>query len=198
MKDGFNWCFLVEYPSASNAGVAGPTCHDSGGGVMVESEDGTLTLVGVVWNTTSAYSIDTFHVLNPDYNMVCCYDPQSRCADADGNALVEYDDVLFIRANAGACPPGEACPQDLNKDGVADIRDEVMVYGQMGQQCGVAKHCVGDVNHDGVVDGADLGLMTYEWGLQACGSNSDITGDDIVDGMDLGLLLTTWGVCPLP
>lgn len=196
MKDGFNWCFLVEYPSASNEGVSGPSCHDSGGGVIVENADGTLTLVGVVFNTSSAYAVDTFHVINPDYHLVCCFDPQSRCADADGNGLVEYADVLFIRANSGPCPPEGDCPADLNKDGVADIRDEVMVYGQMGTMCGVPDNCFGDVNRDGLVNGADLGVLTFEWGLHSCGITSDINGDGVVNGVDLGLLLATWGLCP--
>lgn len=47
-----------------------------------------------------------------------------------------------------------------------------------------------DLNQDGRVDGADLGLLTGDWG--SAGTTSDINADGIVDGKDLGMLLMQW------
>jgi hypothetical protein len=195
-KDGFMWCFLVEYPSASNAGVAGPTCHDSGGAIISVDPDGALTLVGVVRNTSGGYFVDTFNVLNPDYQKVCCYDPQGRCADATGDSFVDNDDLTFVRANSGPCPVGVPCPADLNGDGTVNVLDEVMIFGQINTRCGVSQACPGDLNYDGVVDGGDLGILTFGWGLNPCIDTADIDKDGLVNGRDMGILLSTWGTCP--
>ena len=47
--------------------------------------------------------------------------------DANGDGIVDVGDLTAVILAWGACPPGEACPADIDADGVVSVSDLVLV-----------------------------------------------------------------------
>jgi hypothetical protein len=68
--------------------------------------------------------------------------------------------ALLCTASAGAA---DACPGDIDDDGLVGVVDLVDVVLNWGQ-CGVGPECPADLNRDGVVDVLDLIELVLSWG----------------------------------
>ena len=80
--------------------------------------------------------------------------------------------------------PNSICKQaDLNRDGVVDVQDLLILLGQWG-------HRSYDLNCDGVVDGKDAGILIDNFGYRnPQWFHGDLNGDGQVDFVDLRFLL---------
>ncbi len=98
----------------------------------------------------------------------------------DGRAVVFQTTAtnlsdLPIGANAYAVMQQVVCvpPGDVNRDGVVDDADLLLVLFDFGQQSSCA-----DVTMDGIVDDADLLVVLFNFGLQCTGSGFLYGGND--------------------
>ncbi len=94
---------------------------------------------------------------NPSCSDQCCC--QQVCAADAFCCQVQWDSICAAAAvNCdGNC--GNACPADINDDGVVDGNDLGTLLAAWGPGTGSA-----DLNNDGVVDGNDLGSLLAAWG----------------------------------
>ena len=71
--------------------------------------------------------------------------------------------VMFDAMSCDDCdPPSDACPTDLDRNGITDGGDLGAFFVHWGD-CQV-EDCPADFNDDEVVDGIDLGILFSAWG----------------------------------
>ncbi|MFO0874123.1 MAG: hypothetical protein U0575_09150 [Phycisphaerales bacterium] len=109
-----------------------------------------------------AHPIGSSPVINAGLNAIIVHDVAD--IDGDGNTLepVPLDIDDNPRVSGGVVDLGafefNACPADLDGDGVVDGGDLGLLLGSWG---GAG---AGDIDGNGVVDGADMGLLLAAWG----------------------------------
>ena len=52
--------------------------------------------------------------------------------DLDCDCMVNFDDFLMLVDGWGPCPPGGACPADLNGDGTVSVVDFLIMLANWG------------------------------------------------------------------
>lgn len=119
-----------------------------------------------------------------------CPEPKPDClADINGDAQVDFSDLLDVLADWGACTP--VCNADLNGDDLVGFEDLLIVLAEYGP---CDQSCPWDLNVDQIVGFDDLLTLLANFGCTNCAGDFDESGS--VDFNDLVVLLANWGDCP--
>ncbi len=187
--DGRNGGILFPGPMCGETTcVPGIANHDSGGGILVETQGGSLALIGTFYRPTTAFmSMGHQYFSDPESSEYLCAPCKPRgCVD-----------ITSVR-NPGV--------PDGNED-EAD-RDALAALGAFAVNC----RCMGDLNGNGCAgDADDLAMMAAMKFDFSCASNRGCYGDGQVDQADLDLIgailagnnnqpadCPTCSACPLP
>jgi hypothetical protein len=104
-------------------------------------------------------------------------------------------DVTDLLLVVHAFGEGGDAPADVNADGVVSLADLLLVIGNFGPCPAPAGDCAGDLTGDGQVDVSDLLQVAHAFG--ATGDRpEDLTGDGRVDVRDLLHIMQLFGPCP--
>jgi hypothetical protein len=104
---------------------------------LVMHTDDSLTLAWVgIDSADSIVGLSAGNGLDPNYFASDLSDEDSGCesglpGDANGDGVVDTNDLLLIISGWGPCPPAP-CPADVNGDGVVDTDDILLVIANWG------------------------------------------------------------------
>ncbi|MAB81952.1 MAG: hypothetical protein CMJ24_00765, partial [Phycisphaerae bacterium] len=99
----------------------------------------------------------------------CCLDDGICSDDAAFDAMYGLTCELLggeftIDATCEDDPCSEACPADINGDGIVNVQDLLNVIADWG--CTAPESCLADINGDGTVNVQDLLLVIGDWNCQ--------------------------------
>lgn len=110
--------------------------------------------------------------------------------DANGDDIVNFQDVVSVLANWGGMGP----LGDADSNGTVDFPDIISVLANWNQSCGAAR-CPGDANVDGIVSFPDITSVLANWSTS--GPLGDANGDGNVNFPDVIQVLAFWNQpCP--
>ncbi|MBX3355208.1 MAG: VCBS repeat-containing protein [Phycisphaeraceae bacterium] len=136
--------------------------------------------IQILWPNTGTTRVLTNYSVNQRWTLW----PPSALGDANGDGIVNQQDLSLLAVNCyNPVTPGLE-RLDLNGDGMIDFEDYLLLTA-------ILTGSMGDFNLDGVVNGADLALLLEAWGEN--GTGFDLNLDGVVNGADLAILLGNWG-----